>query len=303
MELPKHFMVCISGYSGTGKDEVAKRLIAKFGAFQTGLADPAKRHMADLYGFSEDQLFGPSASRNAGDLRYPKDSFFDKNLTVSEFCSENYPKDLIGNLEPGVIYWQSSGRGFHLPNKPALPYIPLRLGSGITLIPDRHPYFWLSPREALQKYCEIMNSMYLDTWIRKGIEIHKKLAELDTNNKIFTYKYSPMLGLEFNTLGTRHRAVGNSPIITCFADFRHKHEINLTRKTTDLIPVLVRIKRPSVPDPPYDHRSEVEQSTIPDSVFDFIINNDSTLENLWTNIDNMVDDFTASQWESSGDTL
>jgi hypothetical protein len=50
--------------------------------------------------------------------------------------------------------------------------------------------------------------------------------------------------------------------------------------TEFFIPVLIRVKRPSIPNPPYNHRSETEMATIPDSVFDFVVNNNGTVEDL-----------------------
>ena len=75
-----HYIIAISGFSGSGKDEAVSQLIRKYYAIQTGLADPGKRHLADAYGFTEEQLFGPSHFRNAGDLRIPKNSL--ENLVL-----------------------------------------------------------------------------------------------------------------------------------------------------------------------------------------------------------------------------
>lgn len=228
-----HFMVCVSGFSGIGKDEFCKRLIEKHYAIQTGLADPAKRHMADIYGFTEEQLFGPSKCRNAGDLRYPK---FDRTRDSS--------------------------------------------------IEEGDPAFWLSPREALQKYCGLMNELYQDTWIRKGIEDQIKIASGE-------YTYSKMCGL----MHVSDRRCGGGyedrpeNVVTCFADFRHWHEIRLARKhrSENLLPVLVRIVSERIKTPPYDHRSETEQTTIPDSEFDFVVRNDGTVQELHDKADTVME--------------
>jgi hypothetical protein len=215
-------MICVSGFSGIGKDEFCKCLIKKYDAIQTGLADPAKRHLADLYGFTEEQLFGPSKFRNAGDMRYPK------------------------------------------PDRTRDPSIK-----------DGDPEYWLSPREALQKYCGLMNDLYQDTWIRKGIENHIKLAS-------GKYRYSKMHGLIFDRDAYQDREDPPEYVTTCFADFRHWHEIRLARKhqSPTLLPVLVRIVSERIKLPPYDHRSETEQTTIPNSEFDFVIRNDGTVQEL-----------------------
>jgi len=62
----------ISGFAGSGKDQLAKYL-APFGATNVALADPLKRIVRDVYDFTDEQLWGPSAERNKPDPRYPRD--------------------------------------------------------------------------------------------------------------------------------------------------------------------------------------------------------------------------------------
>lgn len=236
-------MFCVSGYSGVGKDEFCKTLVAN-GAIHTGLADPAKRHMADVYGFTEEQLFGPSKFRNAGDLRYPKD-----------------PKWNLVNVDGEN--WTCDGE-------------PVKSGD---------PKIWLSPREALQKYCEVMNTMFPDTWIRKGVEIHRQIAD-------HSCKYSRMGGVKISeTTNNGSNKYGNH-IFTCFSDFRHKNEIRYVSSLPKekIRAVKIRIKSKRVPNPPFDHRSETEQATIPDDAFDYVIDNDGTVEDLSKSCDDMIKD-------------
>jgi len=261
-----HFCFCISGFSGTGKDEIAKQLVQKYNAIQTGLADPAKRHLHDIYNFTEIQLFGPSFHRNKGDLRYPKASFSKLTETEQRLAKRN-----------------------------------------------TDPNYFLSPREALQKYCGLLNDLYLETWIRKGLSIHLELANsiIKITNDDFSIekKYNRMRGVyEANS-----QLVSNS-FVTCFSDFRHIHEINFIRayyngnfqlgqSNLTFMPVMIRIKRPSIPIPPYNHRSETEQATIPDSVFDFIINNDSDLNYLSQAVDQIVETVKSSSWSPKSDLI
>jgi len=209
----KHVMVCISGFSGTGKDEIAKRLWSKHNATQANLVDPAKRHVMDLYGFTEDQVFGPSESRNSGDDRYVRSD---------------------GTL--------------------------------------------LTPREALQKYCALMQDMYECTWVSKAVYVHHKIASGE-------YTYSRVTGL-IKLSG--YQLPSKDVVITCASDFRHKHEMNYVRGIDFLTPVILRVKRPEIEEPPYDHRSETEQATIPDSAFDAVINNDSTINDLGFAVDEII---------------
>src|SRR5690606_12488317 len=115
-----------------------------------------KRHLADLYDFTEEQLFGPSAFRNKGDLRYPK-------KTLTDFNFHDF------DIEEG------------------------------------DPKYWLSPREALQLYCEQMNNLYLNTWIEKGIRIHQEIASNKINH------YYPMYGVKSGP----HRDDNEFGVFTC----------------------------------------------------------------------------------------
>jgi hypothetical protein len=292
-------MFCISGFARAGKDEIAKRLISNHKAKQANLADPAKRHLADLYGFTEDQLFGNT--KDQGDFRYPKNYFDECGLEPVDL-NTTLPSSLIGTLKKDVSYWRCESRkiptGISVEN---LPYVPLRLGNAYIYIPTVHQSFWLSPIEALQKYCELMNQMYLDSWIEKATRIHEHLTDIEVrsdNGKVEIvrkFSYHRMTGL----IKTKENEyLDDDFIITCASDFRHRHEFKYVSKCpkeldTDspqnFIPVFVRVKRPSIKEPPFNHRSETEQTKIPDSEFHHIINNDGNLEELRLQVDKMVE--------------
>lgn len=286
----RHFLICISGFSGSGKDEFSRHFVEDLRGPKIGLADPAKRHMADIYGFTEDQLFGPSAMRNAGDLRYPKPELYANGLVISATSSDSPPHGLVGNLQDGVQYWEFRPRDVNHSGMPTqvglgLPFSSRRVGDSTVYVPEGHPSFWLSPRESLQRYCELMNLMYGDTWIRKSINTHVQLGQTfgAPGGRFMLYAYDRMEGV---VKPEEHHSVPSpedgGAFFSCGADFRHVHEFKLVRKfsSPDFIPVTVRVKRPSVPNPPFDHRSETEQATIPDDFFDFVIENDGTPEEL-----------------------
>lgn len=328
----RHYIICISGFSGAGKDAVATNFVVPNKAIQIGLADAAKRHMADTYGFTELQLFGPSEFRNAGDLRHPKIPNFYSYAAESEYCFGNEPKGLVNCLKPGIKYYSIKGSKLP-PNNlfkggfPLGPYIMIDNEIKEILIEANDPNYWLSPREVLQKYCELMNKCYLYTWSSKAISIHEKLGEVvhypngDGNVKfdkgIYNrvgepfwarqYSYTKMGGLVKNT-ELRYQDLlfpdGQNKNFTCFADFRHVHEVidvnNFEEKSNSTV-ILIRVKRPSVPEPPYDHRSETEQVMIPDKAFDFIINNNGTQNDLNYKVKEIVKEFTDPEWKTSRD--
>jgi hypothetical protein len=294
MTIKKHYIFCISGFSGTGKDEFCKRLVNRHGAVQTGLVDPAKRHMMDLYGFTYDQLFGPSQYRNSGDSRYPKHVMH--QLKARE-CILNELPDSVNKeknwwcitLSKGYVEIMALEEIFD-----KLPFMEFQ-DNGIEKIryffEDNNSEFFLSPRETLQQYCELMNNLYGDTWIKLGIDVHRKLAKI--NSQLgrwvkFKYKYDRSCGLVRNESLTYSKG----PIITCFSDFRHIHEFRYTRKARtkfgDFEPIFVRVKRPGIEKPPFDHKSEIEQVSIPDSAFNFIVENKGTIRELYDKVDEIV---------------
>jgi hypothetical protein len=255
----KHIIVCFSGFAGVGKDEACKHLVNKYNALHTGLVDPAKRHLHELYGFSELQLFGPSKYRNLGDLRYPKKEFHDFRIQRWE--------------QNGTPCW---GTFTLLPDHKSTPAV----GGDFHIVEEGDPRFWLSPREALQRYAELMNLLYKNSWINKGIQVHQ---EYFVNSKSY---YSRMKGIYYG----EERTEDKDYFISCFSDFRHLNEIEFVKnlELADTRVILVRIKHPVINKPPFDHKSETDQVDISDSIFDHIIDNDGTILDLQRKLDNII---------------
>jgi len=63
-------IVGICGLAGSGKDEVGKILVEKYGFVAIAIADPMKRFLMEMFDFTEEQLWGPSEKRNEPDKRY-----------------------------------------------------------------------------------------------------------------------------------------------------------------------------------------------------------------------------------------
>jgi len=55
----------IVGQAGSGKDAVADTFVKTYGAEKLALADPMKRFAKKVFGFTDEQLWGPSENRNA----------------------------------------------------------------------------------------------------------------------------------------------------------------------------------------------------------------------------------------------
>lgn len=65
-------LIVLSGEAGAGKDAVAKILVEDYDWVAYSLAAPMKRFCADMFGFTEEQLYGPSSARNAPDPRWAR---------------------------------------------------------------------------------------------------------------------------------------------------------------------------------------------------------------------------------------
>jgi len=302
------FLVGISGYSRTGKDTVAHRLVKQHKAIHLGMTDHAKRHMADTYRFTEEQLFGPSEARNAGDLRYPKPIFFRNKCChlgkPTEVFSRNSAEVFSGvtggrvSLNPDRVYYTCEGRGPK--GTEGLPYQPTKLGAARYFIEEEDPRFWLSPREILQQYCELLESLYLGSLIDYAVQTHLQLVP--TADPGFPHdfyvrmNYDRMKGLMENSEPFRKF---EGSFMTCFSDFRRKHQIQGARNHAGnkLTPVMIRVKRPGIEKPPFKHISETEQAEILDSAFDFVIDNDGNFDDLNVKIDEIVQTFTTPGWE------
>lgn len=67
--------------AGSGKDTIAEQLVSKHGFVSVALADPMKRFCMEVFGFTDEQLWGPSEKRNEPDSRYLRPSNTDIFLT------------------------------------------------------------------------------------------------------------------------------------------------------------------------------------------------------------------------------
>lgn len=70
--MSRPYLIVLSGDAGAGKDSVAKILVETRGWQLYSLAGPLKRFAYDLFGFTEEQLYGPSSARNEPDPRWKR---------------------------------------------------------------------------------------------------------------------------------------------------------------------------------------------------------------------------------------
>lgn len=157
-------IIGITGKAGSGKDTVADLLVHEHGFVKVAMADPLKRICMDLFGFSYQQLWGPSKLRDAPDPRFPR--FAEWHVCGQDDWCLGCGKPSRGRQEPDWNTWRK----------------------GPCLLPP------LSPREALQSLgTEWARGCYPNVWIEYAMNVVKQLLEPQTNGKYSSY--GPIAGI------------------------------------------------------------------------------------------------------------
>ena len=131
-------LIGLCGQSCSGKDTVADYLIRNHSFVRVAFADPMKRFVQDVFEFSDEQVWGPSGSRNADDPRYIRQPHGCLGGTIDHFDEE---------------------------------------GKAVVVDSPLHDVF-LTPRYALQTLgTEWGRNCYSQVWVDYAIRIHKKLQE------------------------------------------------------------------------------------------------------------------------------
>lgn len=132
-------IVGISGVAGSGKGTAADFLVRNHGFVKVALADPIKRTVQDVFGFTEWQLWGPSEARNAPDTRYPRKHGPFSQMSFSCPCC--------------------------------------RVDFNPMVEPEDWPQCYLTPRYALQQLgTEWARNCYQNVWIEYALRVAEKLA-------------------------------------------------------------------------------------------------------------------------------
>ena len=199
-------IIGISGFAGSGKDTVADILLENPRFVKVSVADPLKRIAKELWGFTDQQLWGSSEYRNTPDKRYP-------------------------------------------------------VGDGI----------FLTPRNVLQHLgTEGCRAVDHDVWIRYTINVARKLL---TEKGRWSYSRSQGL-VKNNRFSFKRKILG-----VVIADVRFNNELFYIKESEGK---LIRVYRPNAGlDGDFaTHQSESEMTSMPDSEFDFVIENTGSLDDL-----------------------
>ena len=226
----------ISGQLNSGKDSVAGRFADNLEIVHIALADPMKQFGEQVFGFTDDQLWGPSHLRNGCDERYFKDSsqwiLAHDNL---KFFSPSFIEKVCGEIDDQYLFslfdWFEN---LQLNNPNLSPRIMLQtLGTE-----------W--GRDCVNE----------DVWVNYMIRRAANIVE---------------------------RGIAGVVV----SDVRFKNELEAIRKAGGK---LVKVVRPVTDQNALEtgvknHQSESEQKFFDNDQFNFIILNDSSLEDLYDKVD------------------
>lgn len=89
-------IIGICGVAGAGKSTSAGFLVAERGLVEISLADEMKRICRTVYGFTEEQLWGPSEMRNAPDERFVREVEIRGGEQCVEYLTPRYALQKLG---------------------------------------------------------------------------------------------------------------------------------------------------------------------------------------------------------------
>lgn len=285
-------IVGLCGQAGSGKDAAADFLVKNHGLVKVAFADPLKRIVQDVFGFTDEQLWGPSARRNAPDRRWEHGPAAYREAALRDFalgaarareCGESWQEDVatLTHFESAVRY---AAEG------------------------------WLTPRHALQQLgSEWGRRCSPDTWVRYALNVHTRLQSGDVC-------YDARTGLRpISSVGD----LVMPKVDVVISDVRFRNEVTLLQRAGGRVVRVVRKERPlprAVSGPlldkiPWDlwelidsttlleklsapaaaHVSETEQKELPDELFDHhLINGGISLALLEAAVDGLAAELQAA---------
>jgi hypothetical protein len=240
-------IIGIAGRAGSGKDTVANFIAKNFRGVVVAQADPMKKFCGDVFGFTEEQLWGPSALRNTpvkwkqGERNQHSDNFEAcyKGFLISLGLITNSAKD-------NLLEW----------------FDKLNIITGAT--------GELSPRVALQTLgTEFGRNVSMDMWNAHAIKTCKKLLEGG-------YSYTRAGGLVVDDNFKYDYA--------CISDIRFRNEALNIRYLGGTVLKLERRDASSEIGGIKGHASEAELDGIPAHFFSHTIWNNGTFNELFLEV-------------------
>lgn len=262
----KSRIIGVSGQAGSGKDTVADHLIKSHRFTRVALADPLKRFGQEVFGFTNAQLWGASHFRNEADIRYSVNSrSWEDALENLKQRGFDFVTDVLGeeSLERPEAY-NSLVRWFFW-------------------LKDSHPK--LSPRIMLQTLGTEWgrNAVHPDIWINYMLSVAKTLLHESGDTKF--WNYIPDCGLVEEDRDPHIKGV-------VVSDVRFPNEFKAIREVGGSV---IRVLRPETDAQSLsigieNHASETSDFSL-DS-FDFLVQNEKGLRELYDSVDMFMSMFT-----------
>ncbi len=269
-------IVGITGQAGSGKDTVADRLVEEHGYVKIALADPIKRLGREVFGFTDQQLWGPSEFRNARDERY--DYFCSVRPGGAKFVPSTQLSRVAAECDPG---WLAAAQALQACAKEwldtVLPGADVQsLFDWFSALGNNHAR--LSPRVMLQHLGTEWGREVADENIWVNCMLRTAEQVLDG------HEYDRRVGI------TGPAPAAGVPTGVLVSDVRFRNELDAIRKAGGK---LIRVIRAETDDKSLKtgiegHASEAEQRSFKSSDFDVIIQNDKSVEDLLGFVDVMA---------------
>lgn len=241
-------IIILSGGAGSGKDTVAEMLCKGRNGVMLAQADPMKQFAQAAFGFTTDQLWGPSSARNAEDAR---------------FLPGPYGHETWMQVQNTII---DQGVGARWLKRLGIPGFQVELRTWFDSLKKDCKDRILTPRLCLQSLgTEFGRTVSADLWSTIAINTARSLL-------IGGNRYAREMGLVSDSTQYGYDFV----VIT---DGRFRNEIlNVTSIGGRTMKIInpVDESRDTEAAGIRGHTSESELKRIPDSWFDVILTNDKT---------------------------
>lgn len=254
-------IIGISGKAGSGKDTVAEYLVDHHGFVRMALADEMKRFAKRVFLFTDEQLWGPSESRNGVDARFEDVEEWDKAEDRLFDVGPEWCSFLLG------VDGNAFGKADDAWGDLLTWFDDLRTNYGVEWANVNK----LSARVVLQTIgTEFGRAQDEDLWVNATLKTAKSLLEAPGH---FTYTKEGGLGVELSRGYWEAQGV-------VISDCRFKNELEGIRTSGGRT---IRVKRPGhvlASVGIAGHASEAEQDSIPDADFDHVLESPEGLVNL-----------------------